>query len=162
MNVVMFTRHAPRINAFFEQLSPQARVRVIDAGAHPADTILQIRSCIARGELVAILGDRLEAGSGGRSCRVQFLGGPVDLPTAPYWLGAVLECPIFFMVALREHAGRYRVSAEVLTEAVKLERGKREEGIEALVAAYARRLEHYCESAPNQWFNFFDYWGDER
>ena len=29
-----------------------------------------------------------------------------------------------------------------------------------LAAAYAGRLEHYCLTAPLQWFNFFDYWGD--
>jgi predicted LPLAT superfamily acyltransferase len=24
--------------------------------------------------------------------------------------------------------------------------------------AYARRLEHYCLQAPDQWFNFYDFW----
>jgi predicted LPLAT superfamily acyltransferase len=167
VNVVMYTRHAPRINAFFEQLSPEARLRVIPADGRAMDTIVQIRSCIARGELVAILGDRLATGTGaatgggGRSCRVSFLGEPVDLPTAPYWLASILETPLFFMVALREEARRYHVSAEVLSERVELPRKERERGIQALAQDYAHRLEHYCERAPYQWFNFFDYWHDE-
>ena len=161
VNVVMFTRHAPRINSFFQQLSPNAQMRVIPADSTSMDTILQIRSCVARGELVAILGDRMEADSPGRSCRVPFLGDSVEFPTAPYWLAGVLECPLFFMVALREEAGLYRVFAEVLSEKVQLERGKREDTIRDLVAAYASRLEHYCEMAPYQWFNFFDFWKEE-
>jgi predicted LPLAT superfamily acyltransferase len=161
VNVVMFTRNAPRINDFFRQLSPNAQVRVIQADSHSAGTVLQIRACVARGEIVAILGDRMEPGNGGRSCRISFLGDPVAFPTAPYWLAGLLECPLFFMVALREEEGIYRVFAEVLAEKVLLGRGKREENIRELVAAYANKLEHYCELAPYQWFNYFDFWNEE-
>ena len=160
VNVVMFTRHAPRINAFFRQLSPNSQVRVIQADSHSLDTVLQIRSCVARGELVAMLGDRMEPGNRDRSCRVSFLGDLVAFPTAPYWLAGLLECPLFFMVALREEGGLYRVFAEVLAEKVQLGRGKREENIRKLVASYASRLEHYCDMAPYQWFNFFDFWNE--
>jgi predicted LPLAT superfamily acyltransferase len=162
VNVVMFTSNAPRINAFFRQLSPNAEVRVIAGDSNSMSTVLQIRSCVERGELVAILGDRVEADSRGRSCRVTFLGDPVELPAAPYWLAGVLECPLFFMVALRGKAGVYRVFAEVLSERVQLERGNRDKEIEELAASYASRLEHYCEQAPYQWFNFFDFWREER
>lgn len=161
VNVVMFTRHAPRINAFFEQLSPESKVRVIPADAHFTESILQIRACIERGELVAILGDRMEAGIRGRSCRLPLLGDTIDLPTAPYWLASILECPVFFMVALREGPRSYHVRAEVLSERVQLPRARRRAGIEALAGAYARELEESCERAPYQWFNFYDYWGDE-
>jgi predicted LPLAT superfamily acyltransferase len=161
VNVVMFTRHAPRINAFFQQLSPNAQVRVIPADSYSVDTVLQIRSCVARGELVAMLGDRIAAGRRGRSCRVSFLGDPVAFPTAPVWLAGLLECPLFFMVALRGDGGLYHVFAEVLSERVQLGREKREEDIAQLVASYASKLEHYCEMAPYQWFNFFDFWNDE-
>jgi predicted LPLAT superfamily acyltransferase len=161
VNVVMFTRNAPRINAFFRQLSPNAELRVIPGDSNSMGTVLQIRSCVARGELVAILGDRMEAGGRGRSCRVPFLGDPVEFPAAPYWLAGVLECPLFFMVALRDEAGLYRVFAEVLSEKVRLERGSRDKIIQELAARYASRLEHYCEAAPYQWFNFYDFWSEE-
>lgn len=64
------------------------------------------------------------------------------------------------MVALREKGGSYRVIAEVLSEHVELRRGEREKTTHELAANYAARLEHYCLSAPTQWFNFYDYWGD--
>ena len=161
VNVVMFTRNAPRINALFEQLSPNAQVRVIPADSYSLDTVLQVRSCVARGELVAMLGDRMEAGNQGRSCRTPFLGDPVTFPTAGYWLAGLLGCPLFFMVALRDEGGLYRVFTEVLSESVQLRREDREETITRLVAAYASRLEYYCDMAPYQWFNFYDFWNDE-
>ena len=75
-------------------------------------------------------------------------------------LAGLLGCPLFFMVALREKGGSYRVIAEVLSEHVELGRGERDKTTHELAAAYAGRLEHYCLSAPTQWFNFYDYWGD--
>jgi predicted LPLAT superfamily acyltransferase len=158
VNVLMFTRNAPRINSLFRQLSPHAQLRVIGVADDSIDTVLRIRACIARGEIVAMLGDRSEPGDAGRACRVPLLGGEVDLPEAPYRLAGLLGCPLFFMVALRAGPGRYRVFAEVLAERVELPRGERDERIRALAAAYAARLEHYCLLAPYEWFNFFDYW----
>jgi predicted LPLAT superfamily acyltransferase len=161
VNVLMHTRNAPRINAFFQQLSPQARIRVIEAGPQSMNTVLHIRSCIERGELVAMLGDRPEPNNRGRTCEVTLLGDKVRIPAAPYLMAGLLGCPIFFMVALREKGGSYRVVAEVLSEHVDLRRGERDKTIQDLATAYAGRLEHYCLSAPTQWFNFYDYWGDQ-
>jgi predicted LPLAT superfamily acyltransferase len=158
VNVLMFTRNAPRINTLFRELSPTAQLRVIPVADDSFDTVLRIRACIARGEIVAMLGDRVEPGDGGRRCRVPLLGGEVLLPEAPYRLAGLLGCPLFFMVALRAGPGCYRVFAEVLAERVELPRGERDERIRALAAAYAGRLEHYCLLAPYEWFNFFDYW----
>jgi len=160
VNVLMFTRNAPLINSFFQQLSPDTEVRVIQADSQSLDTVLKIRSCIERGELVAMLGDRIEPVDRGRRCRVSLLGGSVELPTAPYILAGLLGCPLFFMVALREPEGSYRVSAEVLAETVGFDRGEREKQVRELATAYAGRLEHYCSIRPHQWFNFFDYWGE--
>jgi predicted LPLAT superfamily acyltransferase len=161
VNALMYTRNAPRINAILRELSPEARVRVIEVGAHPLDSVMQIRECIERGELVAILADRVEPSDRGRTCRVPLLGGLVEIPEAPWLLAGVLGCPLFFLVALRSGPGRYQVFAEVLAEQVTLPRDEREKRIRELAAGYASRLEHYCVSAPYQWFNFFDYWGDE-
>ena len=158
VNVLMFTRNAPRINTLFRQLSPHAQLRVIPVADDSIDTVLRIRACIARGEIVAMLGDRSEPGDAGRRCRVPLLGGEVDLPEAPYRLAGLLGCPLFFMVALRRRTAHYEVHAEVLAERVELPRGERDERIRALAAAYAARLEHYCLLAPYEWFNFFDYW----
>ncbi len=160
VNVLMYTRHAPRINAVFERLSPDLRLRVIQVDGDSMGTVLQIRSCVERGELVAMLGDRVEPTERGRTCRVTLLGGVVEIPEAPYRLAGLLGCPLFFMVALRGDGPHYRVVAEVLAERVELARGERGKGLDELAAAYAGRLEHHLLRAPYQWFNFYDYWSE--
>ncbi len=161
VNVLMFTRHAPRINAVFRELFPGIQMRVVEADPRSMHTVLEIRSCIQRGELVAMLGDRVEVADRDRTCRISFLGASVELPVAPFLLAGLLGCPLFFMVALRTGPGHYRVEAEVLAERVELPRREREKRLRELAAAYAGRLEHHCLQAPYQWFNFYDFWQEE-
>jgi len=160
VNVLMYTEHAPRINAVFRALSPDIALRVIQVERDSMGTVLQIRSCIERGEIVAMLGDRVEPADRGRTVPVTLLGGRIEIPEAPYLLAGLLECPLFFMVALRERGPRYRVFAEVLADRVEFPRGEREKRIRELAAAYAGRLEHYLLRAPYQWFNFYDVWAE--
>ncbi|TMA36099.1 MAG: hypothetical protein E6J87_01605 [Deltaproteobacteria bacterium] len=160
VNVLMYTEHAPRINAVFRALSPDVQLRVIQVERDSMGTVLQIRACIERGELVAMLGDRVEPADRGRTRWVTLLGGRIEIPEAPYLLAGLLGCPLFFMVALRAPGPRYRVFAEVLAEQVDLGRGERDKRIRELAAAYAGRLEHYLLQAPYQWFNFYDVWAE--
>ena len=160
VNVLMYTEHAPRINAVFRALSPDVQLRVIQVERDSIGTVLQIRSCIERGEIVAMLGDRVEPGDRGRTCAVTLLGGRTLVPEAPYLLAGLIGCPLFFMVALREPGPRYRVHAEVLAERVDLGHGERDKRIRELAAAYAGRLEHHLLQAPYQWFNFYDVWAE--
>jgi predicted LPLAT superfamily acyltransferase len=30
--------------------------------------------------------------------------------------------------------------------------------VRAAIEKYAARLEHYCRAAPDNWFNFHDFW----
>ena len=164
VNVLMSTRHAPRINAVFRELSPEVQMRVIQVDGDSMDTVLRIRACIERGELVALLGDRVEPADRGRTRSVSLLGGRVELPSAPYLLAELLGCPLFFMVALREGDRRYRVHAEVLSEGREGPAGSREERrkrVQEGAEAFAGRLEHFLLRAPYQWFNFYDYWREE-
>lgn len=161
VNVLMFTAHAQRINTLFREISPEVDARVIPVQQGSVDSVFEIRACLRRGELVAILGDRMEPGDQNRASTVQLLGDEVELPQAPFLLAALLGCPVFTIFALREGPGRYSVFAERLAERIHLPRRERERGADSFVAAYAGLLERYATRYPYQWFNFFDYWGDE-
>ena len=50
----------------------------------------------------------------------------------------------------------------MLTDRVPLAPRPRAESLPGLVRDYAGRLEAYCLRAPYQWFNFYDFWGDEQ
>ncbi len=163
VNVLMYTRHAPKINEVFRSISPDVDLRVIRADPGSARTSFEIKACIERGEWVAILADRVEPGDRGRLCEVEFLGRPAVLPQAPFLLPLVLGCPAILILALRSGSRRYEVFADPLA----VEEAGRERGLaraargQALAQAYASRLEHHVLRAPRQWFNFYDFWAKE-
>jgi predicted LPLAT superfamily acyltransferase len=161
VNVLMFTANAQRINQIFRELSPEVETHVISVDPGSVESVFEVRRCLARGEHVAILGDRVEPGDRHRSSRVPFLGGEVELPQAPFLLASLLGCPVLLVVALRRGPQRYQIFTEQLAERVKLPRRERETAARELLTTYAARLEHHCQRAPYEWFNFYDYWGDD-
>jgi predicted LPLAT superfamily acyltransferase len=162
VNVLMFTAHAPHINQVLRELSPEVETHVISVDPGSVEAVFEVRRCLARGEHVAILADRIEPGDRRRASRVPFLGGEALLPQAPFLLASLLGCPVLLVLALRRGPQRYQVFTEVLAEKVQLPRRRREEALGELLTSYAARLEHHCQRAPYEWFNFYDYFSDFR
>jgi predicted LPLAT superfamily acyltransferase len=54
--------------------------------------------------------------------------------------------------------GKSEVHFELFRESIRLPHQGRDEALDDLVAAYAARLEFFCQRAPLQWFNFYDFW----
>lgn len=162
VNAVMFTRHAVRINTLLRGLDPDIDVRVVHLDPSVPDTALELRACVERGEFVAILGDRVGPSGRARVVRVPFLGVEAPFPQGPFVLAGVLGCPVLLMVGLRRGEARYEVFAEPLAEHVPAAPRLRAEHVPEIIARYARRLETFCLRAPYQWFNFYDFWDDER
>lgn len=159
VNVLMHTRHAPKINEVLRSLSPDAELRVLSPAPDAASTALAIRACIEKGEHVAILGDRTEAPDRQRVRQVDFLGSPAPFPEAPFQLPSILGCTALMLVALRRGPRRYDVHVEVLAESgPPAARSERQSKARDLLESYVARLERYCAIAPRQWFNFYDFW----
>jgi predicted LPLAT superfamily acyltransferase len=167
VNVLMFTRNAARINDMLEKLSGdrgmQARIIRVEPGS--LQHIMQVKTCIERGEVVAILADRIHPNEADRVAHVEFLGGRAPLPQGPVLLAGVLGCPLLMMVGLRRGGRRYEIHVERLADRVSLPRTDRDTAIIEWCQLYADRLATYCARAPFQWFNWYEFWqeaGDGR
>ena len=158
VNVLMFTAHADRINAFFARLDPRSRVRVLPIDPDSVQTAFAVRRCVEQGEFVGILADRVPPGGRGRTQRVPFLGREAAFPTAPFELAALLGCPLLLCLCLRTGDARYEALALPLYEGGRLAPGGRAARARELLEAYVRELEARCRRAPYQWFNFYDFW----
>jgi len=159
VNVLMFTKHATRINTFFEQLDPTSRVRVLEIEPGSLKTAFAIRECIARGEFVGILADRIHPGARDRPLLVDFLGRRTPFSLAPFVLASVIGCPVVHTQCIRLDERTYESSATVLTDGLDPRLPRRRKA-EALLRAFVAEIEATCLRAPYQWFNFFDYWGE--
>jgi predicted LPLAT superfamily acyltransferase len=157
VNVVGHFGNARALNRLLDAHSGRVRTRFIEIRPQSVEFIFQAKDIIERGEMLAILGDRVMEGP---STEVTFLGGKARLPTGPFVLAAALKCPIYLTFGLFFPPNRYQLHCEPLVDRVVLPRQTRGEALQVYVQQYASRLEHYCRLAPDNWFNFFDFWSE--
>ena len=155
LNIVGYFKNARRINGVLDRLNPARNTRLLSV--EPGmNFVLTLKERIDAGELVAILADRV--GLGERSVEVDFLGGRASFPSGPTLLAAILKCPVYLTFGLYREPNRYDLHCEPFADRVALPRGDREQAAALHVQKFATRLEHYCRLAPDNWFNFYDYW----
>ena len=152
---VVYTKHAERVNAILREVDPGGHAQLLQMG-EGVDFMLRIKELIDEGALIALLADRV--GSDERAASVDFLGDEVRLPTGPYLLASTLRCPVYLTFGLYRDPDGYDLYCEPFAERVELPRGRRNEALAEYARAYARRLEHYVRLAPDNWFNFYDFW----
>lgn len=158
LHPVVYTKNARRFNAVLESLDPSSTTRLIEIGdGGQIDFMLSIREKLEEhGALVAILGDRVQPG--GKTVEVDFLGGRALLPAGPYILASMLRCPVYFTAGIYRGGDRYELYCIPFAERVELPRKGREEAIARYAQKYADQLEALLRTAPDNWFNFYDFW----
>ncbi len=157
INAVIYTDHAIRFNGLLQQANAAFGANLIQVSTFGPDTAIRLRDKIDRGELLVIVGDRTPPAESGRICYADFLGCRAPFAQGPFVLASLLECPVYLFFCLRDGAG-YRVYLEHFAERVELPRSERSARLQQYVERYAQRLESYCVKAPEQWFNFYDFW----
>jgi predicted LPLAT superfamily acyltransferase len=160
VNVLMFTAHAARVNELFDSLGGESRIRVISIDPGSVQTAFEIKACLARGEFVGILADRVHPGGRERPCATHFAGRRAAFPLSPFLLGAVLGAPVFLSVCISTGHLRYFAVTEPIFEGGPVPRNMREKVALEMLETWVRRFEHYCLRSPKQWFNFYDFFGD--
>jgi len=147
------TRHT---DAVLDSLAPELKARVIVPGR--PETMLRIKECLERGEIVGILGDRPFGSE--KVSRCPFLGMPAAFPHGPFRLALTLRAPVVLFFGLYEGGNRYRICLEVLDDRPGAAREQRADAAQSLLERYVARLEHYAREAPYNWFNFYDFWNE--
>ena len=149
--------------SFMMRMDPRARLRRI-AGIDEAalnlirlgqpDSYLRAHDALTRGEIVAILADRVDGSA--PSLPAQFLGRPVSLPLAPHVLAARSGAQVLMCFGLYEGANRYRIAfVDFGAGAPGSARGA---ALQPMVDRYAQLLEEHARRHPLNWFNFYGYW----
>jgi predicted LPLAT superfamily acyltransferase len=158
-NIVAFDE-APVFNGTLSKVSEDAKNRLFMVSQLGIDTGIVLKQRVDQGELVVIAGDRITGASNEQVIPTEFLGRKANFPIGPFVLASVLDCPIYTLCSLKQN-GKYHIHLDKLSEPLKLKRKSRSKQLNHIVKMYAQRLEYYCELAPYQWFNFFDFWSSK-
>ena len=154
VKVLMDEQNAPLFRALIQELNPAVAETVIQVGG--VDTMLQVQECLARGGVVGIMGDRLLAED--QSVRCEFLGEGAAFPTGSVRLAHAVRAPVVLFFGLYRGGNRYDIHLELLSESVQLSADHRQDDVRRWTQRYAERLAHYSREAPDNWFNFYDFW----
>lgn len=161
INVLVFTHHAVEFNRVMKKINPNANIDLIQATEVSADLAIMLKERIDNGEILVLAGDRTSVTTQGRVVSSEFLGEPASFSQGSFILAAIMDCPVYFLFCLKE-GRKYRIIFEHVANSLKFSRKTRQQELQSIVSKYAQRLEFYCLQYPFQWFNFFDFWQDDR
>lgn len=167
--MVMYPDNARLINAALRAVAPGHEPNIIALGR--MDSMLAVRDWLDGGGLAGVLADRSLPGrfsapdtQRDAHLRLPFLGREAVFSDAPFRLAALLRRRVFFMVGLYLGGARYDVRFEALADFSdrSADAAERERRIRTAVLAYVQRLEALAREQPFNWFNFHDFWREER
>ena len=154
VSMAMYERNT-RLREILATINPQALGEVVPLGR--LDSMLRLNARLEAGDLVGLLADRTFGEEPVH--RVSFLGAPAPFATGPMRMAAALRRKVYMMVGLYRGGNRYELHFEELADFTALDAtGGRDAQVRAAIEKYAARLEHYCRAAPDNWFNFHDFW----
>jgi predicted LPLAT superfamily acyltransferase len=157
VTVLVHTKHAKAFQSLLAELNPESGLNLWQVTDISPETAIRLSEKVAQGEFVVIAGDRVSVSKRPRVAIADFFGEPAAFPVGPYVLASLLQCRTYLLFCI-ERNGAYHVYYELFRERIALRRRDREAALRELASAYSERLMHFCELAPLQWFNFYDFW----
>ena len=153
LNLVMYDNEHSDIKELLEKnKASDAPFRIIPVNKDNLAHVFMITEALDRGELVCFLGDRYV--NEDKLIHAQLLGHDVKFPYGPFCLAAKMHVPVLFYFSVREPGMTYRFT---FTEAEQLQ--SRNGAEENILAQFIGALEKELEKHPEQWYNYYDFWG---
>jgi predicted LPLAT superfamily acyltransferase len=114
--------------------------------------IFEINAALTRNELVCFTGDRYFEGT--KYLTETILGKEAHFPAGPFLIASRLKVPVVFVYVMKEPKLHYHLYAREAEVKHRDEKG--------LLKAYVESVETILEKYPLQWFNYFDFWNNDK
>jgi len=157
--LVMLVAEHEKIKELFSSVTEQ-KIEIIpikEDGTH----LLKINEVLEDKGIIAMHGDRFVEGA--QTIKQKFLGEYALFPSGPFRLAAKYNVPISFATAFREKNRHYHFFAMkpiYVQNPGNLK--KRKEEINKSMKVYLSELEKMIKKYPMQWFNYYQFWEDNK
>jgi KDO2-lipid IV(A) lauroyltransferase len=157
LNVLTFREEDEKVNELRERVRGERGIRFIYVDRHDTSplAIVEAVNALRRNELLALLGDR---DGSSHTLAFDFFGRPAQIPLGAAYLSMATGAPVLPVFVPLEEGGRY---ATIMEEPISFEGGHADRGhaIRTGTDRLLRVFERYIRKYPDQWYNFYDYWG---
>ena len=134
-------------NPLFDSYINHTREEMGMTVVHDSEAVRRTPRSLRAGRAVAFVADQGVLGLA--STFVPFFGRPAKTPRGAAVFALRFEVPVLFVVALRQPNGRYRIVVERIEAR---QTGDRDRDVDAIVARFTERLEHWVRVVPAQYF----------
>jgi KDO2-lipid IV(A) lauroyltransferase len=156
INVLTFREPDDKVNDLREEVRRERGINFIYVDRDDASplAIIEAATALRRNEVLALLGDR---DGSSHTATFDLFGHPAKIPIGAAYLALATGAPVIPVFVPLE-GGRY---ATIMEEPVYFngERSNRGNAIREGTEKLLRVFEQYISAYPDQWYNFFEYWG---
>jgi predicted LPLAT superfamily acyltransferase len=160
VNILLHDRHAEKFATLMRTNAAQSRVNLIQVTDLDLDLALRLQEKVANGEWLLIAGDRVPIENNDKVSAATFFGDKAEFPIGPFVLANLLRCPVYLLHCFQTE-GEYILEMELFADAIRPTRQDKRRNYDREVQKFATDLEDQVRREPLQWFNFYDFWGDE-
>ena len=157
VHIVMLEAEHEKIKAMLDDVMTEKKMNIIaikDDFSH----LFKIKQAFENNEIVAMHGDRFLPGT--NTVKADFFGKQTELPLGPFLLAVKYNKPVSFVNAFKESSTHYHFFA---TKAVSITKAttinNRNKAATQLLKEYLITLEKSLNKYPEQWFNYYYFWG---
>ncbi len=152
VNIVMVDQEHQEIKQYLESVMQDRNLNIIaikDDFSH----IYEISNALKNNELVAIHADRYVQGS--KTITGNFLNEEANFPVGPFVLATTFKVPVSYVFCFKETRRHYHLYATAPREYL----ANKMVAIPEALADYIKELETRVKQYPEQWFNYYNFWG---
>lgn len=157
-NVLMFDEEHQRIKNVLDDVMVDKSFRIIPI-KQDLSHIFELNQVVKQKELIVMHGDRFVEGS--KVLELEFLGKKAKFPAGAFHIALKFNLPVTFVFALKEsrtHYHFYATKPKVYKDKTK----SRDELLIELMKDYIFELEKKVKQYPDQFFNFYNFWGIDK
>ncbi len=144
INVFLNKKQTKIFNDFLDAIKKPMPIKYIIAEDFDAAGIIQLKDNIDKGEVIFIAGDRISQNNSSRIITTTMFNHKINLPQGTFRLAKLLECPIYFICAIKRKDGKYGIIIK-----------KNEE--KDIAENYKKYMEGIIIEYPFQFYHFYDF-----
>lgn len=157
INIVLFDAEYEKIKEILNKNTSATPHKVIPVNKNSLSHVLAIKEALDNNEYVCFQGDRYVNEE--RCTEHAFMGKNAIFPQGPFLLAVKMKVPVVFYFAMREKNKTYRFHFTIATPP---DTKNNTDAISDLLNQYTCCLENIVKKYPEQWFNYYDFWNENK
>ena len=160
-NILMYENEHEKLKSYLEGVEKKKNVKIIAIKDGEMGHLIELHNAFANNELVVMHGDRFRENA--VTADTLFLGKTATFPAGPFIMAAKFGVPISVVFAVKESDTHYHFFA---TDPIEVKRTRTEEQTDAavkeLLDKYIAEFEKMVYRYPEQWFNYYAFWKEQK